>query len=353
MKLRVGGDVVAEEHLREWYRDHLVHQESWISDIASALEDWLNDEEYISVQTSGSTGKPKRIKNSKAAIIRSAEKTARYLGLKHGQSALNVLPTGFIAGRMMIYRALVSGLDLTCLAPKLDLSQSILSLSSEFDFCAMTPLQVETTLDQSPEAISKIGSLIIGGAPISAALQERIALLDTMCFATYGMTETITHVAMRALNHPAPEQHYTAIEGVRFETEDGCLVIYADHIDQAVVKTTDIVELMSDRSFVWKGRADHVINRGGVKLHPELIELQLAPALSQRFFIGRRGADQVGEEPVLIIEGSEKDLDDIYAVLNRLPKLWRPAEVHFVSRLEKTESGKIIRDISRYDISTK
>ena len=83
---------------------------------------------------------------------------------------------------------------------------------------------------------------------------------------------------------------------------------------------------MSDRSFVWKGRADHVINRGGVKLHPELIELQLAPALSQRFFIGRRGADQVGEEPVLIIEGSEKDLDDIYAVLNRLPKLWRPAE---------------------------
>ena len=126
----------------------------------------------------------------------------------------------------MIYRALVSGLDLTCLAPKLDLSQSILSLSSEFDFCAMTPLQVETTLDQSPEAISKIGSLIIGGAPISAALQERIALLDTMCFATYGMTETITHVAMRALNHPAPEQHYTAIEGVRFETEDGLSLIH-------------------------------------------------------------------------------------------------------------------------------
>ncbi len=353
MRIRVADQVVEKIHLRKWCKDHLDHRDDWIADIASALEDWYDDKDYISVQTSGSTGTPKLIKNSKVSMIRSAEKTAKFLGLTNGQTALNVLPANFIAGRMMIYRALVSGLDLTCIEPKLDLSGSILVLASRFDFCAMTPLQLSSTLSQSEEAISTINQLIIGGAPISASLQTRISRLETKCYATYGMTETITHVAMKALNHPAAEEQYQAIEGVRFDTKDGCLVIHADHLDEPQLTTRDIVDLVDDQSFIWKGRADYIINRGGVKLQPELIESQLAPFLLPQFFIGKRSADHVGEEPILVIEGSESEQEDIDNLLDRLPKLWRPAQVYYTSELIKTDSGKIIRDISLYDISTK
>jgi len=353
MRLRIGGEVIEEQHLRKWYKDNLDHQENWISDVAAALADWYDEKAHISVQTSGSTGTPKRIKNSKTSMIRSAEKTAQYLGLSEGQRALNVLPAGYIAGRMMIYRALVSDLDLTCIEPKLDLSESIIALTSQFDFSAMTPLQLETTLSQSRLAISNVNLLIIGGAPISPGLQRKIMQLDTKCYATYGMTETITHIAMKSLNHPSADEHYTALSGVRFEIEDGCLVIDADHLDETRVKTTDVVDLIDDHSFIWKGRADHVINRGGVKLHPELIESQLASALSMRFFVGKRSNPQVGEEPVLVTEGSESDQESILAIIDRLPKLWRPAEVFFVGQLKQTGSGKIIRDFSRYDLATK
>jgi len=353
MRLRIGGESVEEGNLRKWCQANLDHKESWISDVASALYDWYDGKDYISVQTSGSTGVPKRIRNSKSSMVRSAEKTALFLGLSKGQTALNVLPAEYIAGRMMIYRALVTGLDLTCLEPKLDLSESILECDSSYDFSAMTPLQLETTLDQSEEAISKVELLIIGGAPISRALLSRINQLGTKCFATYGMTETITHIAMKALNHPTVEKHYTALKGVRFEIAEGCLVIEADHLDEAKIITNDVVDLINDQSFIWMGRADHVINRGGVKLHPELIESQLAPFLSMRFFVGKRLDAQVGEEPVLVIEGSETELDDIHVIIDRLPKLWRPTRVYFVGQLQQTKSGKVIRDFSRYNTSTK
>jgi len=170
------------------------------------------------------------------------------------------------------------------------------------------------------------------------------------------MTETITHVAMQRLNHPhkhpLEEDHFIALEGVVLSTQDDCLVIHADHLDEQEIVTTDVVDLIDEKRFIWKGRADHVINRGGLKLHPRAIEGKLDKVLSARCFIAKRSSEAVGEEPVLVIEGGDRSLDYLELIRPLLPKLWLPADVILVDKLLETPTGKIIRDLSQYDLPT-
>lgn len=349
MRLTLGDEVIEEKYLRKWSAEHLTHGEDWIKDVAKSLLEWF-DQEEITISTSGSTGPPKLIRHSKDAIIRSAQLTASFLGLQHGMTALNVLPAQYIAGRMMLYRALVLDMDITCLAPKLQLAQEITDLQGHFDFSAMTPLQINRTLDESAEALDIIDTIIIGGASVSKTLQSRLLGLRSKCFATYGMTETITHVAMKSLNHPQ-ESYFEALPGIEFRTEEDCLMISCPHLDIKQIRTNDIVSLKDKYSFHWKGRKDNVINRGGVKLHPEEIEEKLKPLLEERFFIAKRTAVEVGEEPILVIEGDGSDKDYRSLLDPLLPKLSRPTAIYWVHRLKETPTGKIIRDIDQYELA--
>ena len=349
MKLNIGDEIIEEKYLRKWSSDHLTAEEDWIRNIAVSLLDWYG-QDFMNIYTSGSTGRPKLISHSKNAVIQSAQLTASYLGLKPGMTALNVLPAQYIAGRMMLYRALVLDMDITCVAPKLHLAQQIEDTQKYFEFSAMTPLQVSTILDASKSGLDTIASLIIGGASVSTVLLERLQGLSTRCFATYGMTETITHVAMKSLNRPK-ESYFKALPGIEFRTEDDCLVIHANHLDNRKITTNDIVTLKDKFSFVWKGRKDNVINRGGVKLHPEELEQKLRSLIQERFFIAKRASRDVGEEPILIIEGqgSEGDYQALIDLI--LPKLSRPADIYWVHRLKETPTGKIIRDIDQYELA--
>jgi len=351
MRLRILGEDILEKDLRKWSTDHLNDPTTWIRDIANALQDWYDDTETISLTTSGSTGKPKEITHTKAAMIASARLTGDFLGLLNGMSALSVLPSAFIAGKMMIYRALVLDLDLTCLEPKLDLSADILHRDMHFDFSAMTPLQVQTTIEKDASAMARIDQLIIGGAPISRHLMRKIKELSTQCYTTYGMTETITHVAMKGLNLEHASDHFTALKGVTFSVDQDCLTIDAEHLVGGAIKTTDIVEFIDNKRFNWLGRADHVINRGGVKLHPELIESKLAALISERFFVVGRSTEHAGAEPILIKEGESLSSLQIEKMHAELPKLWRPADVYMVKEIQETSTGKIIRDLDQYDLS--
>lgn len=353
MRLSIRDEIIREHDLRKWADDHLSHPEAWIQDIAVVLSEWYDDSEHISVRTSGSTGAPKLITHSKSSIIQSALLTGAYLGLEKGMLALNVLPVKFIAGRMMLYRSLVLDLDIICLEPKLDFGKHLIGLNRTIQFCAMTPLQVEMTM-KSTGALDHIESLIIGGAPISQALQSSILSSKPRCFATYGMTETITHIAMKKLNHPDTELHFTALSGVSFTIDEGLLEINAKHLDDPIIKTNDIVELIDQKSFIWKGRADDVINRGGVKLWPQEIESKLAPHISSRFIIIKGPNPKSGEEPVLVIEGKNRSskANVEHVIAKYLPTLWRPSEIMYVDQFLMTNTGKIIRSYDRYFHST-
>ncbi|MEM9647404.1 MAG: AMP-binding protein [Bacteroidota bacterium] len=320
--------------------------------IGDFLVDWTMDNPTVLVQTSGSTGKPKVILLQKEHMVNSAKSTGSHFGLQAGDSALLCLPCAGIAGKMMLVRAMVLGLELDYVQPT---STPLDSLNGNYDFCAMVPLQV----DHSLHHLERIKTLIIGGASVSHRLRERLMSLPTQVFETYGMTETITHVAVKQLNASLdgrPEQSegpvdnaFTILPGTTISQDDrGCLVIEAPKISDATVVTNDMVELISETEFQWLGRYDSIINSGGVKLIPEQIEQKLAPLISSRFFVAGIPDDALGEKLVLVLEAEERDSSGLLTQIKLLEGLGKyevPKELRFVPTFEMTTTEKVNRKV--------
>ena len=166
-------------------------------EIRNFLKEWGNNELSISVKTSGSTGKPKLIQLLKSDMVASAKLTGEYFNLETTQTALLCLPVKYIAGKMMLVRAIVLGFDLISVKPS---SNPIIDCVQPIGFAAMTPMQVNTVLNQSPDKLNLIEQLLIGGAPVDSRIESKLQEVKTLCFSTYGMTESITHVAVKKLN---------------------------------------------------------------------------------------------------------------------------------------------------------
>ncbi|NHF59227.1 AMP-binding protein [Flavobacteriaceae bacterium TP-CH-4] len=323
--------------------------------IGDFLTDWINDKETIEVKTSGTTGKAKTIVLEKQKMVGSALATGKYFGLEPKDTALLCLPTDYIAGKMMLVRAMALGLEIDCVAPSAD----PLSLGNKtYDFAAMVPLQLQNSLNQ----INRIKTLIVGGAPIAASLKQALQGRKTAVFETYGMTETISHIAVRPINRSASKTSY---EGeAPFETlpditvtidERGCLVINAPKISKESVVTNDMVNLLSDTTFEWLGRFDHIINSGGVKLNPEQIEAKLTPLIENRFFVAGLPDDRLGEKLVLVLEG-EADASELSKKINALTsleKFERPKHIFKIDKLKETGNGKIDRKASIESLNQK
>ncbi len=303
------------------------------------LNHWSDKNPTIEVQTSGSTGAPKKILLTKESMRASAQLTLDYFNLKEGGIILQCLPSSFIAGKMIWVRAVVGRLNVIVAKPT---SNPIKELNSKVNFAAMTPHQVATVLDEAPDKMNFIETLIIGGAPVSGELLERLQSLKTKCFATYGMTETVTHVAVKQLNHDKKTDFYQALPSISFSVgKEDNLKIMAPHISEDWLITEDVVELKKDNQFKWLGRKDFVINSGGVKLFPEVIEQKITHLIPVRFFIGKQEDETYGEVPVLILEGLKKfDLMGLNAVLS---KIEMPKSAISVSKFKETGSGKIDR----------
>jgi O-succinylbenzoic acid--CoA ligase len=306
------------------------------------LIDWLNNKDFLHVQTSGSTGYPKQIKLKKQAMVNSAIATGNFFGLEPGNTALHCLPSHYIAGKMMFVRALVLGLELDFVAP---ISHPIFDYEKHYDFCAMVPLQ----LKQSIAYTQNIKTIIVGGSMITKPLVEKIKDSTSRFFETYGMTETVTHVAVRKLHSKAckGEQYFNALPNIKFEKDDrSCLVIHAPKLVKDTLVTNDIVELESETSFKLLGRYDNVINSGGVKLFPEQIEKKLQPIIKERFIIASENDKDLGEKIVLIIENPKdstteisKKIEDIKA----LDKFEMPKKIYTLEQFPETNNGKIQR----------
>ena len=317
-------------------------------ELETFIREWFGKKGKIHAMTSGSTGPPKTVELDRKHMINSATATGKYFGLGPGSRALLCLPLGFIAGRMMLVRAMILGWQLDAIQPQSDLT---LPAHKTYDFAAMVPMQ----LFQAWDRIENIVTLIVGGAAVPTSLINKIKGVKTKIFATYGMTETITHVALRPLNAAAgfseKNDVFTALPGVRFAIDERqCLLIDAPGISFVKVITNDIVSLITDRTFQWIARADHVINSGGVKLVPELIEKKYENLIIHNFFMHGIPDKVLGQKLVLIVQ-SDQPFDALerfenYQRLNpeAISKFELPKKVFFTKKFVLTETGKTNRE---------
>ncbi|NOQ92332.1 MAG: AMP-binding protein, partial [Flavobacteriaceae bacterium] len=294
--------------------------------------------------TSGSTGKPKLIQLKKEFMINSAKATGKFFELNYGTTALLCLPTDFIAGKMMLVRAMVLGWSLDIVEPN---SNPLSTIKKEYDFSAMVPLQVFNSIDN----IFKIKTLIVGGGVVSNELQLKIVDLPTKIYATYGMTETITHIAIKPINiasgYSSKNDVYRTLPNINISKDNrDCLVIDAPKISNKILRTNDIIDLISINSFKWLGRLDHIINSGGIKMIPEQIEKKLSQVIYQRFFITSILDKLLGEKLVLVIEGASFSFDK-KTLKNILTKFEIPKEIYFVDSFVVTKTGKIDRSSTK------
>lgn len=331
-QFRINDLVVDKFSLLELAKKLINEEEEFQKDTGFFLLDWLDEKDYIITQTSGTTGNPKLIKIKKQAMVNSAIATGDFFKIKPGDSALHCLPSKFIAGKMMFVRAIVLGLKLDVVSPNIRLDNS----KKNYDFVAMVPIQVENNF----KSLHQIKKLIIGGAQPSTSLVSKLKELKNIgVFETYGMTETITHIAAKEIN----SDYFEILPGISIEKDEReCLIIKAPRITSEKILTNDLVEIISKNKFKWLGRLDNVINSGGVKIFPEQIEKKLEHLIEGRFFIASEEDDKLGNKVILIIESNPIYINtEIFDVLNKYEK---PKKIYFTTKFSETKTGKINRN---------
>lgn len=310
--------------------------------VLSFIEEWFFSSETVQVQTSGSTGTPKIFEIEKLRMLTSAKKTCDFLDLKEGDKALLCLPIEYISGKMMVVRSIFRNLKLHIATPNLN---PLENLHQEIDFCAMTPLQVENSLDK----LHLIKKLIIGGASVSENLKSQISnlKLQNQIFETYGMSETLSHIGLRQIS-PNDEAYFSLFEGIHIsQDERGCLKINAPQLNSEILQTNDIVEIFNETQFRFLGRADNVINSGGAKIFPEQLEALVKKEIpNEVVFIGI--PDEVlGQKLVLVVEESQesrvKSQESRIKNLKFEKSFHKPKEIIFVEKIPRTPNGKINR----------
>jgi o-succinylbenzoate---CoA ligase len=293
--------------------------------------DWFDENDFMNFQTSGTTGKPKIIKIYKQAMVNSALATGDYFELSPGNKTLHCLPVEYIAGKMMFVRAIILGLDLNFVTPN---SHPLLKNETKYDFAAMVPLQAQNSLKE----LLLVKKMIIGGAKMNPKLEKSLSKLPINVFETYGMTETITHIAAKKIG----ENDFTVLPNVTISYDDkNCLVIHAPRISDEVIVTNDLVELINENQFKFLGRYDNVVNSGGIKLIPEQIENKLFDKINSRFFVIGKPDEKLGEKLVLVIESEKYDFDE--SIFELLDKYEKPKDIIFVKSFKETDNGKILR----------
>lgn len=343
LRFKLNGSYFDREDLMEVAYSYIKEGEPFEQSIGDFLMDWLNEKPFMYVRTSGSTGEAKQIRIQKQAMVNSAIASGDFFGINVGDSALHCLPAAFIAGKMMLVRAMILGLEIDLVEPNLT---PLKGLSRTYDFSAMIPLQVENSLSK----LDQVKKMIVGGAPISSALVDSLQDKTTEIFETYGMTETVTHIAAKKINNFSSSEeleksNFKILPNITIGTDQrGCLVIDAPNIAEEVIVTNDLVDLVSVDEFKWKGRIDHIINSGGVKLIPEQIEKKLAEVIPTRFFVYGLKDSSLGQKLIAVVEGENnpKLLESIKSLAS-LDKFEHPKEVFFADVFLETENGKIKR----------
>ena len=313
----------------------------WEAKIYQFIFDFLDDKDYIVQYSSGTTGTPKRIELPKEAMIKSAESTIEKLNLKWTNKALLCLPVDYIAGKMMIVRSFVAGLNLFWEEPS---SMPSLSKYGQMDFCAMVPLQVYNSFSNY-EFFKNIRNLIIGGSELRSEIMAMFRDVPNNTYETYGMAETCSHIALRKISGEKPDRYFEVLPNISIRTDErDCLVIQAPYFEKDIV-TNDVVELVDDKHFIWKGRIDNLINTGGIKIKPEELEAGIETIIDEDCAVIGVEDSKLGQKIVLVIE-SPKELDTKSILKNlkeHLEPHQVPKEIVYLEELPRTTSFKLDR----------
>lgn len=316
----------------------------------SFIKTWLTGEPEFTLTTSGSTGTPKEITLSRSQLQQSAHRTILALELTNQHTALVCLDTKYIAGKMMLVRALETNMKIIAAEPSSNPFKNLTDNAS-IDFVALVPLQLEEILKDSlsTQHLNRVKNIIIGGAAISENLKSQISNLKSNVYATYGMTETVSHIALQRLNGSNPAPHFETLPGIKIKTDErDCLVIELPGFKEPII-TNDIVRIINDSAFILLGRYDNVINSGGVKLNPETIEQKITTIFNSlhyqlSFFVAGVPDERLGQKLVLLIEGHVDSSTDLLSALKeKLNAYEAPKAIITVAAFERTATQKINR----------
>jgi O-succinylbenzoic acid--CoA ligase len=341
---------------------------------------WELGQESFELQTSGSTGKPKKIILHRKQMLASVKMTAKAFNLKEGDTAFCCLNIEYIAGMMMLVRAFNIGMDLLIVEPKsnpfedIEKHLYILKANRGQNFFAFVPLQIQTLLESTPifsEILNSAKAIIIGGAAVNDAILEKVQKIYRPVYVTYGMSETLTHIAIKRINGSAKEDFFNTLEGVDIKLNDeSCLMIKSKITNNQWITTNDVAEIINGSSFVLHGRIDNVINSGGVKIQLEKVEKVAESVLQKlktdeqklkgRYFVFSLPDEKLGERMIFVLEKETNPafpsiedatkIDILQGFKEILPKFEVPKEVFFVEKMIETPTGKIdkIKTINAY-----
>jgi len=304
------------------------------------LKEWYSDPITLTVKTSGSTGTPKELQVSKQRMLQSAGMTCSFLKLKSKDKVLLCMSLDYIAGKMIVVRALFADLDLYLVEPS---GHPLAEIDIAFDFAAMIPLQVYNSLQDKREEhrLKNIKSLLIGGGSIDDKLAKALQVMPNKIYSTYGMTETLSHIALRKLSGTDSSPYYIPFHSVFLSLDqDNALIINAPLVSEEKLFTNDIAEIRDDGSCIIKGRRDNIINSGGIKIQAEVVEQELKALLGDiPFAITSLPDEKLGEKIILVVE---KEIDK--NLMNALPVYHKPKDI-CIAPIPLTETGKINRKL--------
>lgn len=305
------------------------------------LKNWRSDSNTISVQSSGSTGTPKVLQVEKKRMLASAKMTCDFLDIQPGEKALLCMSLDHIGAQMMVVRSIERNLQLIEESPS---GHPLATIEEKIDFAAMVPLQIYNTLrvEREREKLKQIRNVIIGGGAISPAMEEELRDFPNAIWSSYGMTETLSHIALRAISGKKASEWYTPLDGIQIRVnEEGCLCINAPMLCENELVTNDMAIINEQGDFKITGRKDNVINSGGIKIQIEEVEKALGHN-QQEMAIGSYPDEKFGQ--IIVLLTTQKDLSILQKEIDRLPKYWQPKKILYVEHIPLTSNGKIARE---------
>ncbi|MEJ6491506.1 MAG: AMP-binding protein [Flavobacteriales bacterium] len=314
------------------YSDNYLDQKKVIS-----FQDNFLNSSSVELNTSGSTGNPKKLSLSTENIRASAHMTNIFFNFNSNTKALLCMSIDTIAGKMMLARAIEGNYAIDIQTPS---SRPLEHFETKIDFIAMVPVQLNESLKFDFEKLKTIPTILVGGGPISEEIENRLKELNITVYHSFGMTETVSHIAMRKVGKETTP-YYEALSGVTFKVNDGMLALSAEHLGIQNLATNDLIQLDSPTRFRWLGRADFVVNSGGYKIQLEEIEKLLTSILPDSFFCWKEPSDKWGEILVLCVLDSDFSSNDFSSL--DLPAWKIPKKTYVFSKFIHSESGKILR----------
>ncbi len=335
------GEILCPDNLDSWRNSPEQKPEECRAELAEFLKEWWSDSDSMLLQSSGSTGEPKQFYALKQHMRASAQLSCECLGLKAGQSVLLRLPIRYIAAKMMIVRCLVAQLKLCLREAKSNIWEGI-DANQTVDFAPIVSIQAAQV---SEEDLARIGTILLGGGLVPENIERKLSRHPGLVYASYGMTETLSHIALRRINGDGASPRYTALRGVACSMDSNdCLVLTVPHLGIEQMATHDIVTIHEDGRFSILGRQDNIINSGGIKLQAEQIEEILKLATGLNVVALAQPHEQLGQSVALLWEGSiEHEAKLQEAIATKLSTYQTPKYIRWVDELPRTSSGKIAR----------